>query len=76
MGYMRKKECSEEVKQLIKDGRKKFVRVDEGAILYSMGVHTFRKLADEARAVYHIKKTVLINTKIIDEYLEHFRDEV
>ena len=71
---MRNKECSEEVKQLIKDGRKKFVRVDEGAFLYSMGVHSFRKLAAEANAVYHIKKTVLVNTKIVDEYLEHFRD--
>ena len=44
MGYMRNKECSEEVKQLIKDGRKKFVRVDEGAILYSIGVHSFRQV--------------------------------
>ena len=76
MGYMRNKECSEEVKQLIKDGRKKFLRVDEGAFLYSMGVHSFRKLAAEANAVYHIKKTVLVNTKIVDEYLEHFRDEI
>lgn len=75
MGYMRSKECSEEVKELIKDGRKKFVRINEGAILYSIGMHTFRKLAEDAKAVYHIKKTVLVNVQILDEYLEHFRDE-
>ncbi len=75
MGYMRKQECSEETKQLIKDGRKKFVRLDEGAILYSIGKNTFRQLAVDAGAIYHIKKTVLVNTKLVDEYLEHFRDE-
>ena len=75
MGYMRKQECSEETKQLIKDGRKKFVRLDEGAILYSIGKNTFRQLAADAGAIYHIKKTVLVNTKLVDEYLEHFRDE-
>lgn len=76
MGYMRNQECSDEVKQLIKDGRKKFVRLDEGAILYSMGRHTFRQLAVEAKAIYHVKKIVLVNTTLIDEYLEHFKDEL
>ena len=76
MGYMRNKECSDEVTKLIRDGRKKFVRLDEGAILYSIGINSFRQLAVEAKAIYHIKKTVLVNTQIIDEYLEHFRDEV
>ena len=66
MGYMRKQECSEETKQLIKDGRKKFVRLDEGAILYSIGKITFRQLAADAGAIYHIKKTVLVNTKLVD----------
>ena len=75
MGYMRKQECSEETKQLIKDGRKKFVRLDEGAILYSIGKNTFRQLAVDAGVIYHIKKTVLVNTKLVDEYMEHFRDE-
>lgn len=37
MGRMRRKVCTDEVRELIKDGRKKFVRLDEGAILYSMG---------------------------------------
>lgn len=75
MAYARKKLPEEEARKLFKDGRKKFVTTDEGAALYSMGVHKFRDLAEEARAVYHLKKTVLINTEIIDEYLENFRDE-
>lgn len=75
MGRMRRKVCTDEVRELIKDGRKKFVRLDEGAILYSMGKSTFRQLAVDANAMYHIKKITLVNTQIIDEYLERFRDE-
>lgn len=75
MGHMRNKECSEEISKLIKEGRKKFVRIDEGATLYSIGKNSFRQLAFDAKATYHIRKTVLVNTQILDEYLEHFRDE-
>lgn len=75
MGYARNKECTNKVRQLIKDGRKKFVRLEEGAILYSVGINTFRQLAVDANAMYHIKKIVLVNTQIIDDYLERFRDE-
>ena len=63
-----------DIAERIKDGRKKFVRYDEGAVLYSMGYQTFRKLAIEAEAVYHIKGFVLVNTDIIDDFLESFRD--
>lgn len=75
MGRTRNKETTEDLRQLIKDGRKKFVRMDEGAVLYSMGITTFRELAVNAKAVYHIRKITLVNTQLIDEYLEHFRDE-
>ena len=54
---------------------KKFVRYDEGAKLYSMGLHSFQELAREANAVYHVKRIVLVNTEVIDEYMENFRDE-
>ena len=63
-----------DIAERIKDGRKKFVRYDEGAVLYSMGYQNFRKLAIEAEAVYHIKGIVLVNTDIIDDFLESFRD--
>ena len=65
-----------DLEKLVKGGRKKFVRYEEGAKLYSMGVHTFQELAKDAKAVYHVKRIVLINTELIDEYLENFRDEL
>ena len=49
---------------------------EEGAQLYSMGLHTFQELAKDAKAVYHVKRVVLVNTEIVDEYLENFRDEL
>ena len=51
-------------------GKKKWVRYKEGAVLYSMGIHTFMDLAKEAKAVYHIKRIVLVNTEKLDEYIE------
>lgn len=65
-----------ELEKLVQTRRKKFVRYEEGAKLYSMGVHTFQELAKDAKAVYHVKRIVLINTELIDEYLENFRDEL
>lgn len=41
-----------------------------------MGLHTFQELAKDAGAVYHIKRVVLVNLDVVDEYLESFRDEV
>ena len=63
-------------KSWLQVGRKKFVRYEEGAQLYSMGLHTFQELAKDAKAVYHVKRVVLVNTEIVDEYLENFRDEL
>ena len=51
-------------------GKKKWVRYKEGAVLYSMGIHTFMDLAKEAKAVYHIKRIVLVNTEKLDAYIE------
>ena len=34
-----------DLEKLVKGGRKKFVRYEEGAQLYSMGLHTFQELA-------------------------------
>lgn len=64
----------EVLKNLVKSGQKKFVRYDEGAVLYSVGLHTFQDLAKEAGAVYHVKRVVLVNTEKVDQYLEHFCD--
>ena len=53
---------------------KKFVSQREGAELYSMGLTNFRKLAEEAGAVYKVGgKMILVNTEVFEEYLETFR---
>ncbi len=73
MGKERK--VPENMDKLLKDGRKKFVRYEEGAALYSMRLHSFQDLAKDAGAVYRVKRMVLVNTQLINEYLERFRDE-
>ncbi len=52
---------------------KKFVSIKEGVELYSIGSETLRNLAEEAGAIYKIKRKVLINAAIFEEYLESFR---
>lgn len=54
---------------------KKFVRYKEGAEMYSMGIVSFTNLAKEAKAVYKYKNIALVNVKILDEYLELFKEE-
>ena len=71
----RKKSEVPEMEKMLQYGRKKFVRYDEGAKIYSMGLHTFQDLAKEAGAIYRIKRVVLVNTDIIGEYLENFKEE-
>ena len=63
-----------ELEKMLQYGRKKFVRYDEGTKLYSMGLHTFQNLAKDAGAVYRIKGIVLVNTELVDEYLEAFKE--
>lgn len=62
------------LEKLVKSGQKKFVRYEEGKVLYSMGLHSFQEIAKEAGAVYHIKRMVLVNTEKVDAYLENFCD--
>ncbi len=50
--------------------RKKWVRYNEGAILYSMGIHSFMDPTKAAKATYHVKGIVLVNTEKVDEYME------
>ena len=52
---------------------KKFVRYPEGAKMYSMGLTKFQEIAKDAKARYKVGQLVLVNTEILDEYLENFR---
>lgn len=72
---MKKRRVNERFDEQIASGAKKFVKYDEGAKLYSMGEVAFRQLAKDAKATYHIKRTVLVNVEIINEYLENFKDD-
>ena len=55
---------------------KRFVRYKDGAVLYSMSLNQFKKLAHNADAIYKYGKMVLVNTKIVDEYLEYYHVEM
>ena len=52
---------------------KRFVRPNEGAAIYNMGITKFTQLAKEANAIYKVDKIVLVNTEIFEKYLESFR---
>lgn len=58
---------------------KKFVRIGEGSMTYSIGHHRFIEMARAAGAVYKIGtakgNTILINLELFDEYMEQFREE-
>lgn len=58
--------------------QKKYVRIGEGSIIYSIGHHRFIEMARAAGAVYKINEgtggTVLINLDLFDEYMEQFRE--
>ena len=51
---------------------KKFVRYADGARMYSMGLTKFQQLAKDANACYKIGQLVLVNTEILDKYLEAY----
>ena len=60
MGYARKMPENMEGLQIV---GKKFYKADEGAALYSMGIHTFERIAVEAKAKLKIGKSVLYNVE-------------
>lgn len=52
---------------------KKFVRYKEAAEMYSMGLTKIQEIAKDAGAIYKVDKVVLVNTEILDKYIESFR---
>lgn len=53
--------------------KQKFIRYKDGAEIYSMGMSKFQEIAKKAGAIYKINQMVLVNTEILEEYLEQFR---
>ncbi len=56
-----------------KEFKKKFIRYNEGADLYSMSQPKFEQMAKDAGATYKLNKLVLVNMEVLDDYLESFR---
>ena len=58
---------------------KKFVRIGEGSMTYSIGHHRFIEMARAAGAVYKVGDSkgskVLIRLDVFDEYMEQFREK-
>ena len=69
MGYPKPKT------EVVKKKDRKFVRYNEGAEKYSIGMTKFIALAKEAKAVYRIDGIVLVNCDIFEKFLEGFREE-
>lgn len=59
----------------LKIPNKKFYTAKEGAAIYSIGVHAFERLAQEAGAKYKIGRRALYNVALVDEYMETFKEE-
>ena len=72
--YKTRKKSLDELQELVRGRGKKFVSLDEGADLYSIGKNSFRKLAHDAGAIYKVNRRVLVNTEIFDEYMEMFHE--
>lgn len=60
----------EPLKIKIENGQKLYIRYAEGADLYSMGLNTFRELAKASGAVRKMPGVVLINVKVLNDYIE------
>ena len=54
--------------------KKKFVRYKTAMYMYEMGRSKIEKVARQAGATYKIDKLVLINTEILDEFLDTYRE--
>ncbi len=61
-------------KDRIKDLPIRYIRYDEGAVMYSMCQSTFEDLAKEAKATHKVGKLVLVNVERFENYLEMHRE--
>lgn len=64
----------ERLEALVSSGGKKFVTLKEGADLLSIGVHSFRDLAEDADAIYRFKRRILVNIQMVYEFMEAFHE--
>ena len=67
---MAKKRNKESILDIIP---KRYVRYDEGAVLYSISENTFKQAARAAGACYKIGQVVLVNCDEFEAYVEKFK---
>lgn len=65
----RKRFSPDDLIELSKHSVKKYVRYDEGMLLYSMGKNRFIELARNAKARYKVNGVILCDTEAINEYI-------
>jgi len=53
--------------------RKQYVKYQEGAELYSMGVCKFKQMAHECEAIIKVGKCVYVDLETFDKYFQSFR---
>lgn len=63
-----------ELEKILARKKKKYIRYEEGAVLYSMGKNSFRQIAQDAHAIVRLKRIAVVNVEVLDEYLESFRE--
>lgn len=64
-----------EIKDTAREYRKKYLRYEDGEIVYSITHKKLLELAGKAYVIYKIDGYVFINWDIFDEYREQFREE-
>ena len=63
------------LKYLVEAAQKPYVSMEEGCMLYSLGIHSFADIAKDAKATSRIGRRVLVNVKVLNKYIETMFDE-
>ena len=69
MARKREQLTPEDLIAVSENGVKRFVRYDEGRVLYSMGRNRFIELARDAEARYHVRGVILCDTEAINNFI-------
>ena len=74
MGYEREEDYKdidvEKLRIVVEAAQKRYISTAEGRMLYSLGVHTFEKLAKDSGARRVNGGRVLVNVQVLNEYIE------
>ena len=69
MARKREQLTPEDLIAVSENGVKRFVRYDEGRVLYSMGRNRFIELARDAEARYQVRDVILCDTEAINNFI-------